>query len=218
MSASTEPIQVYFSPNGGCTDAIVREINRAKDIIRIQAYAFTSQPIAKAIIEAKKRGVKIEAVLDKSNRTAKYSAATFLMNQGVEVLIDDKHAIAHNKIILIDDKMIITGSFNFSRAAEESNAENLLVIRDQPRLMAKYLESFRTHRDHSEVYTGIPKREAKADSAADGAAGDGRFVGSRNSDLYHYPDCSVVKRIKSENLVKYASAPAGKRLHAGCPQ
>ncbi|GMU22258.1 MAG: hypothetical protein AMXMBFR13_23460 [Phycisphaerae bacterium] len=64
--------------------------------------------------------------------------------------IDARHAIAHNKVILIDEQVIITGSFNFSKAAKESNAENLLVIRDQPRLMAQYLANFRQHQAHSE--------------------------------------------------------------------
>ena len=87
-----KPIDVYFSPGGGCTDAIVREIGRATKSLRIPAYSFTSKPIARAIMEAKDRGVKVEAILDKSNRTDRYSAATFLKNQAVDVLIDDKHA------------------------------------------------------------------------------------------------------------------------------
>jgi len=65
--------------------------------ILVQAYSFTSAPIAKALIDARKRGVKILAVLDTSNETQKYSAATFLVNAGIQTLIDDQHAIAHNK-------------------------------------------------------------------------------------------------------------------------
>jgi phosphatidylserine/phosphatidylglycerophosphate/cardiolipin synthase-like enzyme len=151
-STAGGPLEVYFSPNGGCTDAIVRELEAATSTIRIQAYSFTSRPIAQALLAARQRGVMIEAILDDSNRTDKYSAATFLKNQGVTVLIDDQHAIAHNKIILIDDAVIITGSFNFSRAAEESNAENLLVIRDHPELMARYRANFAAHQAHSTPY------------------------------------------------------------------
>src|SRR5438105_570757 len=92
--------------------------------------SFTSAPIAKALVEAYKRGVKILAVLDKSNETDKYSAATFLNNFGIQLLIDDQHAIAHSKVMVIDSKTIITGSFNFTKAAEEKNAENMLVIKD----------------------------------------------------------------------------------------
>src|SRR5438105_9655257 len=71
-------IAVYFSPKGGATDAVVRELTEAKTQVLVQAYCFASAPIAKALVDAHKRGVKILAVLDKSNETDKYSAATFL--------------------------------------------------------------------------------------------------------------------------------------------
>ncbi|ACM19072.1 endonuclease Nuc [Geotalea daltonii FRC-32] len=149
---ATGVIEAFFSPNGGCTDAIVREICNAKSEVLIQAYSFTSVPIAKAIVQAKKRGVKIEAVLDKSQRTGKYSAATFLVNAGIPVLIDDQHAIAHNKIIIIDRNTLITGSFNFSKAAEEKNAENLLVFKGNTPLVLQYIQNFDHHKRHSEPY------------------------------------------------------------------
>ena len=111
-TASQEGISVFFSPHGGCTEAVVAEIGKARKSIELQAYSFTSVPIAKAIVEAKGRGVEVTAVLDKTQRTEKYSSATFLHNADVPVFIDAKHAIAHNKIILIDGRTILTGSFN----------------------------------------------------------------------------------------------------------
>lgn len=95
-------VAVYFSPNGGATDAVVRELTAAKTHVLMQAYSFTSAPIAKALVEAHKRGVKILAVLDTSNETSKYSAATFLTNAGMQPRIDDAHAIAHSKVMVID--------------------------------------------------------------------------------------------------------------------
>jgi phosphatidylserine/phosphatidylglycerophosphate/cardiolipin synthase-like enzyme len=105
-------VAVYFSPHGGATDAIVREVNAATQQILVQAYSFTSAPIAKALVEAHQRGLKILVVLDKSNETEKYSAATFLLNAGIQTLIDDQHAIAHNKVMVIDSATVLTGSFN----------------------------------------------------------------------------------------------------------
>ena len=128
-----------------------REIGNAKTDIYVQAYSFTSAPIAKALLSAFKRGVKVEAMLDKSQRTAKYSSATFLANVKIPTYIDDKHAIAHNKIIIIDSSTVITGSFNFTKAAEERNAENLLVIRSKD-LAKLYMDNWTKHREHSEVY------------------------------------------------------------------
>jgi phosphatidylserine/phosphatidylglycerophosphate/cardiolipin synthase-like enzyme len=153
--AQAGSIRVYFSPNGGCTDAIVKEINQAKTEILLQAYSFTSKPIAQALIRAKQRGVRISAVLDKSNRSQKYSAATFLQNMGIPVLIDDRHAIAHNKIMIIDNRVVITGSFNFTMAAENKNAENLLILDDLPDLTRAYRENFQTHLRHSVPYPGL---------------------------------------------------------------
>jgi phosphatidylserine/phosphatidylglycerophosphate/cardiolipin synthase-like enzyme len=144
------PAQVYFSPHGGCTDAIIKEIDGAKTEILVQAYSFTSAPITKALLDAYKRGVKVEAVLDKSQQQKeKYTSATFLADSGISTYIDDKHA--HNNIIIIDRITVITGSFNFTKAAEEKNAENLLMITSAD--MAKlYLENWMEHKEHSEVY------------------------------------------------------------------
>lgn len=156
QSVGTTPIQndsldVYFSPNGGCAEAIIREIASAKAGIYIQAYSFTSTPIAKALLDAFKRGVRVEAILDKSQRTAKYSSATFLANVRIPTYIDDKHAIAHNKIMIIDEATVITGSFNFTKAAEDRNAENLLIIRSKD-LARLYMDNWTKHRQHSEIY------------------------------------------------------------------
>lgn len=146
-------VEVYFSPKGGVTDACVREINAAKKTIYVQAYSFTSAPIAKALVDASKRGVSIVAILDKSQKTERYSEADFLLHSGIPTFIDSKHAIAHNKIMILDGEVIITGSFNFTKSAEERNAENLLVIRDA-KLAARYLKNFEEHKRHSEAYAG----------------------------------------------------------------
>jgi phosphatidylserine/phosphatidylglycerophosphate/cardiolipin synthase-like enzyme len=119
----------------------------------VQAYRFTSAPIAKVLLEAHMRGVRVEVILDQSNRTDKYSAADFLANQGVPTKIDAAHAISHNKIMLIDGETIIMGSFSFTKAAQEKNAENVLIIRDQA-LAAQYTQNWQAHAQHSQPYVG----------------------------------------------------------------
>ena len=153
IHVSPDQIQAYFSPKGGCTAAIIEEIRGAKQFILLQAYSFTSAPIAGALVEAFRSGIRVEAVLDKSNKSANYSEATFLKNARVPTWIDGKHAIAHNKIIIIDGSTVITGSFNFTKAGEESNAENLLIIKS-PELAARYIANFQAHKAHAEWYTG----------------------------------------------------------------
>jgi len=144
-------IKVYFSPGGGCTEAIVKEIDRAKNEVLVQAYSFTSAPIAKALVQAHKRGVKVTAVLDKSQRSERYTSATFLANADVPTFIDAKHAIAHNKVMIIDKETVITGSFNFTKAAEDKNAENLLVIHSRE-LARAYRDNWLKHKEHAEKY------------------------------------------------------------------
>jgi phosphatidylserine/phosphatidylglycerophosphate/cardiolipin synthase-like enzyme len=145
--------QVYFSPNGGCTKAIVEALGNAKSDVLVQAYSFTSKEIAKALAEAHKRGVRITVILDKSNRTGKYSAADFTAHLGIPTFIDAAHAIAHNKIMIIDNEVVITGSFNFTKAAEQKNAENLVILKSKE--FAKvYIDNWNKHREHSERYEG----------------------------------------------------------------
>ena len=74
-----------------------------------------------------------------------------MKNSDVPTYIDDKHAIAHNKIMVIDQETVITGSFNFTKAAEEKNAENVLVIRSKE-LAKIYMENWNKHKEHSTMY------------------------------------------------------------------
>jgi len=150
--AQAGSIRVYFSPHGGCTDAILAQINQAKTEILIQAYYFTSPPITQAVLRAKQRGVNIKVVLDKSNRTRGDSAAPLLKDMKIPVFIDDKHAIAHNKIMIIDNRVVITGSFNFTKKAENKNAENLLILEDLEDIIRAYRENFQNHLRHAVAY------------------------------------------------------------------
>jgi phosphatidylserine/phosphatidylglycerophosphate/cardiolipin synthase-like enzyme len=141
------------APGGSCTDAIVKALDNAKRTILVQAYSFTSAPIAKALLDAHTRGVQVQVILDKSQRTQKYSSADFLANQGLPTSIDAQHAISHNKVIITDGETVLTGSFNFTKAAQEKNAENLLIIKD-PALAAQYTQNWQAHEQHSQPYVG----------------------------------------------------------------
>ncbi len=146
-------IDVFFSPDGGCEDRIIEEIDAAKKAIRVQMYFFTSKPIAEALIEAKKRGVKVTVILDSSQQKMTYGRFRVLRRAGISVYFDGEHATANNKIILIDRRTVITGSYNFTKAAEEKNAENILIIKGEPDVLDRYLDNFRAHRGHSSKYS-----------------------------------------------------------------
>jgi phosphatidylserine/phosphatidylglycerophosphate/cardiolipin synthase-like enzyme len=144
-------VAVYFSPKGGCTDAVVSELRHAHREVLVLAYSFTSQPIAQALLDAKRRGVHVEILLDRSNEHDTHSDMGALIKQGLTPHVDAQHAIAHNKVMIIDRRTVITGSFNFTHQAEAENAENLLVIKGHPQLVSAYRENFAAHKAHSQA-------------------------------------------------------------------
>ena len=142
-------VAAHFSPKGGCTDAVVAELRRARHQILVLAYSFTSEPIAKALVDAKLRGVHVEIILDHSNEKEERTDLHFFLQQGLAPLIDANHAIAHNKVMVIDSRTLVTGSFNFTNQAEAENAENLLVVKGHPELVHVYKQDFATHKAHA---------------------------------------------------------------------
>ena len=144
-------IKVYFSPHGGCTEAVVESVHAARRSVLVEAYSFTSDPIAVALIDAEMRGVDVEVILDKSQEQARGSKADQISENGIPTYIDAAYRIAHDKVMIIDGGTVLTGSFNFTKAAQERNAENLLVIRDAG-IAAKYEGNWREHAGHSEPF------------------------------------------------------------------
>lgn len=154
MAAQALSAEACFTPGEDCTERLVRLLDGAQREILVQAYSFTSAPIAKALRDAHKRGVAVTVILDRSQRSERYSSADFLAHAGIPIFIDAAHAIAHNKVMLLDGATLVTGSFNFTKAAQERNAENLLVLRGDPGLLRRYRENIETHRAHAERYEG----------------------------------------------------------------
>ncbi len=142
-------LSVHFSPKGGCTDAIVREIQRARRSIQMMAYTFASRPIAQALVEAKLRGVSVELVFDPAAEDDPQSDLAFFLEQGLTPLIDENHALAHNKFVIVDGWTVLPGSFKFTHQAEAENAENLIVLQGYSDISAAYRKNFSDHKGHS---------------------------------------------------------------------
>ena len=125
-------LDVCFTPPSGCSEKIIEEINNSKASIYVQAYGFTSKKIADSLIKAHLRGVKVQVILDRSNMSKKgYSKLMDLKEAGVDISLDIVPGIAHNKVMIIDEKKVITGSFNFTEAADKRNSENVIIIEDK---------------------------------------------------------------------------------------
>jgi phosphatidylserine/phosphatidylglycerophosphate/cardiolipin synthase-like enzyme len=132
-----------FVPNGpACESLLVNTINNTRSSLLIQAYSFTSPPIAEAVVNVFKRGLDVRVIVDKSQVSEKYTSATFLKNVGIPVVIDTKPAIAHNKVMIFDQLSVFTGSFNFTRSAQDRNAENGLVIHDDTDIVKAYTNNW----------------------------------------------------------------------------
>lgn len=153
LSARGE-LQVAFTPGDDAGAVVVAALGQARRHILVQAYGFTHQAIADALIAARRRGVDVELVADMEQaRTLATSLVDELARAGVTVWLDGEHAAAHNKVMVIDPEQdtaaVITGSFNFTHAAQYRNAENVLVQRGNPVLAQAYAANWRRHRAHA---------------------------------------------------------------------
>lgn len=151
-----------FTPGEDCTAMIVQAINGTQSELLIQAYGFTSEPIIEAVVKAKERGVQVKIILDKINEQERYTAATFLANHGIEPLIDYTVRIAHNKVMVLDRRDVITGSFNFTVAAQQRNAENVLFVLDKPEVADAYAREWQSRAEQSRPYRDFRSTMEKA--------------------------------------------------------
>jgi phosphatidylserine/phosphatidylglycerophosphate/cardiolipin synthase-like enzyme len=119
---------VYFSPKGGCEDQVVSWIGKANSSIHILIYSFTLDGIRDALIQARGRNVQVEVVFEQNNINEAGSEYQNLKNAGIAVRVDGNSAYMHDKVMVVDDKVALTGSFNWSSHAENDNNENLVVI------------------------------------------------------------------------------------------
>lgn len=154
-TAQTYSVQteVYFE---NIEKTIISEIAQAKESIHVQIFKFNSQPIALALIEAKKRGLDVAVMIDGKEAKVARNRAKMLNDSGVPTFVDAEHATMHNKVMIIDRDRVITGSFNYTKKADRKNAENILVLRGS-KLRDRYLENWTRHREHSLSFSDYGK-------------------------------------------------------------
>ena len=147
---TAEVLAVAFTPPSGGGQVIVKAIDDSREEVLVQAYGFTHNAIAQALLRAQQRGVKVQVLLDKkSSQTNRYVIDLFEA-AALPVKFDGAHAIAHNKVMVIDASVVVTGSYNFTNSADTRNAENSLVLRS-PDLAKSYRENWQTHWSHGQA-------------------------------------------------------------------
>lgn len=145
-------VQACFSPQGKCAAHILREIESAQKELLVAVYAFTSDDLASALVQAKKRGVGIQVVIDREfDRANENSKGKFLDAQKIPLrrISGDKTpgrekdaGLMHQKFAVIDRKIVFAGSYNWTHAAEKANDENLLMFREAGPLAEEYRKAF----------------------------------------------------------------------------
>ena len=145
-------VQACFSPQGKCSSYILREIDQAKKELLVAVYAFTNDELAGALVQAKKRGVAIQVVLDREfdARTENSKGKFFETNKiplrrlsGAKSQSQERDAgLMHQKFAVIDRNTVLTGSYNWTHSAEKANDENLLLFREAGPLADEYRQAF----------------------------------------------------------------------------
>ncbi|WP_131110732.1 phospholipase D family protein [Sulfuricystis thermophila] len=153
-------IEVLFTPWDDAEGAVLRAIDAAQRSLHVQMFLLSSRSIARSLIAAHARGVRVEVLADREMVVnGENSQIEKLAAAGIAVWLETRYAAAHNKILLIDvdsdHPVVITGSYNFTWSAQARNAENLLILRDNPALAQVYFANWRRH--HAEA---IPFAEA----------------------------------------------------------
>jgi len=140
-ASDAQEIQVYFSPNGGCEEAVISKINSAAKTIDIAMYYLSSANIAHALVRAQQRNAAIRIVLDQGQEIESASKSGYLIKHGFEIRYHLGFGLMHNKFAIIDGETLITGSFNWTQTAQERNEENLLIIHDESTI-SQYQQRF----------------------------------------------------------------------------
>jgi phosphatidylserine/phosphatidylglycerophosphate/cardiolipin synthase-like enzyme len=213
---SFEPNQarVFFSPQDGCAKEVVSQLDNAKKSIYIAMYFFTSRDMAQALVRAKQRGLDVKVCLnapDKSSEYDKYSKDVYLKNNGIPVKPIKGKGIMHNKFCVIDEALVLTGSYNWTKRAEAENDENMLVI-NSSEIAKIYKEEF------DRIYSGkksgilfsykdslgvdkIPL--ADIDGPAKPSSQNTGYVGSKKSMKLHYSNCEWAEKINPSNKIEF---------------
>ena len=141
MPDGTE-IKTLFSPENNVDDAIIAELNKARQSIFFMIFSFTHKGIGQAMIDKHRAGVDVRGIFEKRGSDTSYSQYPKMKNIGIPVKQDTNRWILHHKVIIIDGETVITGSFNFSNNAAKTNEENVLIISGNRAIAQTYLDEF----------------------------------------------------------------------------
>lgn len=159
-SGGSPELTTCFTPGQDCESVIVQQIDNAKSEVLLQIYKFSNKAIVAATKRAQDRGVKIRMILDDALEKRDTRMLQRLSSTGVDFRIDDQVKTAHNKVIVIDKRTVITGSFNFTQSANNKNAENIIIIEGSQKVADDYTRNWETRYNASRAPKGVADGEA----------------------------------------------------------
>jgi phosphatidylserine/phosphatidylglycerophosphate/cardiolipin synthase-like enzyme len=165
----TPTVAAYFCPQGGCTDAVVQHLGKARKEILILARSFAHEPLSKAVLDAKMRGARVEIILDCHNEKDPTSNLHLFADQGLAPRLDAHFTCLHDNLILIDGRVVLLGSFDFTKQSEEANSDSMLIVSGYPHIVSACRAHFQRAKSHAEEYrrpAATPKPEKDDKKAA----------------------------------------------------
>ncbi|MCE2948559.1 MAG: phospholipase D family protein [bacterium] len=157
LFSATGTVQVAFTPGDPIDEILVGVIGQARQQVLVQAFSFTHKRIARALVDAHRRGVRVEVLADdRQDRQLGGSVLADLARNGVGVWLDTRQSSAHNKVMIVDSgtpaAVLVTGSYNFTYSAQRRNAENILVMRGNPALADAFEANWQRLRVHARPF------------------------------------------------------------------
>jgi phosphatidylserine/phosphatidylglycerophosphate/cardiolipin synthase-like enzyme len=202
-------VRIYFSPNGGCDQAVVQLAGRAQSYLDAACYTFTLNSIADQLLAAKRRGVWVRVIVDKTQASQQSSQAQRLAAAGIPVLMNSHSGLMHDKFLVVDGRSVATGSFNWTASATQKNDENLVVFADEPPVAKAFAGQFdRMWRDSTRFRSisgaaPVPTKSPRARSAPSPQAPSLQTAQPAHSDTvyitssgtkYHRLGCRYLKK------------------------
>lgn len=152
-NTATGTVEVAFTPGQDAAGLIIDTIAKARHQILVQAFSFTHDGIAQALVAAHHRGVEVKLIADREQtQQMDHGQVPLMAAAGIPIWLDGEHQSAHNKIMVLDDDTVVTGSYNFTKAAQYKNAENVLVIHSNSQLAQQYQANWQRHLQHAQPF------------------------------------------------------------------
>lgn len=224
IASNEKAIEIFFSPSDNCIQELISEIEKAESSLLIAMYNFTSKPLAQALINACQRQIEVKVCLDGTDPYHRHAKGSYLSKKGVLVKIIEGEGIMHHKFCIIDEKKVITGSFNWTTSADLRNDENLLVIRSAD-IAASYKDEFMRLWKGKKIDACRYTDQARAQKAylpetiiaLSFPASRMKYVGNKKSKKLHYFNCRWAKKIQPANKIQFRSTQmAFKKGYISC--